>query len=225
MEPIRALQPPAPEPTPPEAEGDVSASEPGTLPPGMRKKRKVRTRPGGNARSVETVFRTAYRELLDQTRIADNKAGIMTSINGVVLSVIMAFGSSIVRSGWTLILPCALLLVTAVASAVFSVLAARPQIQKEAATLEDMRNDTANPLYFGTMAQLDRDDFAEALVDMLDDSKRSYLNMARNLHGIGAVLPRKFGLLWYAYTTFIVGLCSAVALYGLLIAAQIWTET
>ena len=44
----------------------------------------------GTARGVETLFRSAYRVQMELTSLADNKANMMTSINGIIISIIIA---------------------------------------------------------------------------------------------------------------------------------------
>ena len=51
-------------------------------------KRKAKG-PGTN-RGVETMFRSAYRVQMELTSLADNKANMMTSINGIIISIIIA---------------------------------------------------------------------------------------------------------------------------------------
>ena len=44
----------------------------------------------GSARGVETMFRNVYRVQMDLTSLADNKANMMISINGIIISIILA---------------------------------------------------------------------------------------------------------------------------------------
>ncbi len=44
----------------------------------------------GTNRGIETMFRSAYRVQMDLTGLADNKANMMISINGIIISIIIA---------------------------------------------------------------------------------------------------------------------------------------
>jgi len=44
----------------------------------------------GSTRGVETLFRSAYRVQMELTSLADNKANMMISINGIIISIIIA---------------------------------------------------------------------------------------------------------------------------------------
>src|SRR5919112_2437849 len=96
------------------------------------------------SRSNETFFRNGYRAQLELTQLADNKANIMITINGVMMSVVIV--SSGVLSGQQLWLlgPAFVLLLTCLASTVYAVLAARPQIDSgrhgAEVTGDDVRN-------------------------------------------------------------------------------------
>ena len=41
--------------------------------------------PGGSNRGIETMFRSAYRVQMELTSLADNKANMMISINGIII--------------------------------------------------------------------------------------------------------------------------------------------
>ena len=44
----------------------------------------------GTNRGIETMFRSAYRVQMELTALADNKANMMISINGIIISIIIA---------------------------------------------------------------------------------------------------------------------------------------
>ena len=189
-----------------------------------KKKRKDSRSSLGSNRSIETMFRTSYGELLGLTQMADAKASMMTSINGVVLSMLLAFSPSIIDSGPMLLIPCAGLLLTSLVSVVFSVLAATPRTSK-ANTNEPVDGGAAPPkgnlLYFGTMANMDREQFSVDLLRLLAAPEEVYLNMSRNLHGIGSGLTRKFRYVRYSYLFFIVGLCGSMGTFAVLVGQEV----
>ena len=135
---------PSPEPEPIQAEG---------------KKKKKKKDGFGSARGVETMFRTSYRTHQDLSKLADNKANIMISINGIILSILLAsIYDRIVANQW-LLLPTAVLSMGCVLSLVYAVLAARPRVTQGKATLEDVREDRANILFFGTFTNMSEEEY------------------------------------------------------------------
>lgn len=176
---------------------------------------------GRRRRTVEVVFRVAYREQLELTALADSKANIMIHINGLIMSIVLASSGFIRDTRPWLQLPSAVLAFTAMISLLLAVLAARPKLRKPPdISLEDVRSGRANPLFFGNFARLSEDDFVIAMNEMFDDSERVYLNMTRHIHGMGHVLLKKFRLLRISYTVFLVGLLVSCVMFLLTLVAS-----
>ena len=168
---------------------------------------------GSRKRGTETVFRTAYRTHLDLSSLADTKANIMISINGLILSIIIAgVGPRIDANPWILY-PVVVLLLVCLVSMVFAILSARPRINRHEVTLDDVRENKTNILFFGNYANLSEADYVEGMEELLQSGERIYHNMIRDLYGIGTVLMTKYRLLRYAYTVFMVGLVVSVLLF------------
>ncbi len=175
------------------------------------KKKDKRKKLGTRKRGVETMFRSAYRAHLDLTALADAKANIMISINGLILSIILAsIGPKIDSNTW-LVIPTIIMLVGCVAAIVYAVLAARPRVSpKTNITLEEVMRSKLNLLFFGNASQLSEDDFLEGLGWMMRDSELIYRSMMQDLYGMARVLSRKFALLRTSYTVFMIGIAVSV---------------
>ncbi|RME65154.1 MAG: hypothetical protein D6790_02255 [Caldilineae bacterium] len=167
----------------------------------------------GSKRGVDTIFRVAYRTQVDLTGIADSKANIMISINGIILSVILATIVPILSQQRWLVLPTVVLLVTSVATLVFAVLAALPRVTKRDLTLEDVLENQVNILFFGHFTNLSKEEFEEGMLDLLHDRRLVYGTMIRDLYNAGRVLRRKFFLLRISYLIFLFGIVTSIALY------------
>jgi class 3 adenylate cyclase len=172
---------------------------------------------GSLKRGVSDMFRTSYRNHIELSAIADNKSNIMISINGIIISIMIASVSSQISSNSWLLVPITILLLTCMISLIYSVLAARPRVSNENVTLDDVRSNRSNILFFGNFYTMKRDDYVAGLEELMSDSERLYNTMARDLHGLGVVLSKKFKLLRVAYNVFMVGLvvsvCSFLLVY------------
>ena len=190
------------------------AKKKGAKKKGAKKKTKSsKPEPLKGTRSTETLFRSSYQMLLALTGIADNKASIMMSLNGVIISVLVAFSAPI-RSDHSLVIPWFLLLVSCAISAVFSVMAAFPRVRSQPVRLEDIQSEKKNLLFFVTMEQLSEKDFVSEMLVLTGDPEKAYRTMAANLHGIGRVLMRKFGKLRISYIAILFGFLSSVMWIG-----------
>lgn len=186
------------------------------------KKKKKKARDDGDAaprlgssRGIETMFRSSYMTHVELSSLADNKAGILISINGLIISIIIASLAPRIDNpdeAWV-IWPAAALLVTCVVSIVYAILAARPRYRSSSISPADVQADRANILFFGNFVRLSEGAFVEGMTELMQDTDRLYRSMVRDLYGLGNVLARKYTLLRHAYTVFMVGLVASVLLF------------
>jgi hypothetical protein len=172
---------------------------------------------GSRKRGVSDMFRTSYRTHIELSAIADNKSNIMISINGIIISIILASISPKIDSNPWLLIPTTILLVTCMCSIVYAILAARPRVSNEEVTLDDVRSNRSNILFFGNFFNMKKEDYVTGMEELMADSERLYDTMARDLYGLGSVLSEKFKLLRMAYNIFMIGLilsvCSFILVY------------
>ena len=170
-------------------------------------------KPGSRKRGVSDMFRTSYRTHVELSAIADNKSNIMISINGIIISIILATISPKIDSNPWLLWPTVAILLTCLTSLVYSIRAARPRVSKEDYSLEDVRANRANILFFGNFYTMGRSEYVEGIEELMSDSERLYDTMARDLHGLGKVLAQKYELLKVAYDVFMYGAIISVVLF------------
>ena len=107
----------------------------------------------GSRRGVETLFRTSYRVNMDLTSLADSKANIMISINGLMVSILIASIAPKVDANPWLLAPTSVFLSAASSRSCSSVLSARPRVQSRHVSLDEIRRHQTNILFFGNFAQ------------------------------------------------------------------------
>jgi len=166
--------------------------------------------PAKRPRAVETMFRTAYRVQMDLTSLADNKANMMISINGIIISIIIAAVAPKLDSNPWLLVPAAVFLTGTLVSIVYAILAARPRVSSAPITLQDLAHSQGNILFFGDFANLARSDFLDGMRELIGDQESVYDEMILNIYGLGSVLQKKFRLLQIAYTAFMFALIFGV---------------
>ncbi len=169
----------------------------------------------GSVRGIETMFRTSYRTNMDLSSLADTKANIMISINGIIISIILASISPKIDANPWLILPTTVLLLSCLVSIVYAVLSARPRVHKHVITLDEVRNNTANILFFGNFVSLKEQEYIAGMKELLQHSDTLYEQMIKDIYSLGLVLIKKYELLRVSYTVFMFGLISGVLLFNL----------
>lgn len=205
------------EPWPPGvAAGNAAAAQAETLRKEVKKEKEKKLKKKdrlGSARGVETLFRTSYRTHVDMSALADTKANIMITINGLMASILLASISPKIDANPWLLLPTTVLLAACLGSLVFAVLAARPRVSSRAITLDEVRRDAANILFFGNFTHMPQDDYVQGMKELIRDGDRLYVNMLRDIYNLGGVLERKFRLLRVSYTIFMYGLIVGVGAF------------
>ena len=171
-------------------------------------------------RGIETLFRVTYQNHIALSQLADQKAGMLISINGLIISVIIAFLAP--RFGtwsWTLT-PGLILVGGSVTSLAFAVIAARPRVDRTPVTVDEVRNNEGNLLFFGHFLSMPLADFQTAIRALGKDRKLLHDSLSRQLYSMGQALVTKYRYLQLAYTSFLVGVGLAAALFaGMFIAS------
>jgi hypothetical protein len=206
--PYPDLEPPGvPVPDPPPG-GGTGATQPVTIEaPGEKKKKEKDL-----GRGVETMFRTSYRMHVDLASLADSKANILISINGLIISVILAAMAPRIRTELWLFAPTAVVLCTCLVAITCAILAARPRVTRpEPGARRPALGE--NLMFFGGFLALSADEYETAVRETIRQPELLYTGMTRDIYALGLVLDRKFRLLRLAYTVFMVGLAAGVLLY------------
>lgn len=173
----------------------------------------------GTARGIETMFRSAYRVQMELTSLADNKANMMISINGIIMSIILASVAPKLDANPWLLLPTLVLLIGNLVSMIYAIQAARPRVRHRPLSLQDLRNSDGNILFFANFANMREHEFVQGMEEMMAERALVYDTMIRNIYGLGCVLSRKFALLQVAYTSFMLALILGTAAF---IGVFIW---
>lgn len=169
---------------------------------------------GGSIRGVETMFKSSYTTQLALTTLADNKANMMISINGIILSIVIASSGTNITSNPYLLLPVGVLLISSLTAIFFAIQAARPNVYRAPElTKEDFLEGRANALFFGHFASLSSADYFKVVKKIMRSRKLTYQLLSQHTHGLGVGLVRKFKLLQWSYTVFITGLGLSISLF------------
>lgn len=166
-------------------------------------------------RAIQSFFRTNYRNHINLSAIADNKANIMISVNSILISVLITLLSyrNIGETNPSILLPVVLFLVSALCSLIFAVLAARPKITRlnSGTAIPDLKS--SNLVFFGNFVSLSLDDYEQAMDELFRDGAMLYGNMVRDMYFLGKVLDRKYRFLTVSYTVFMVGFIVSVLMF------------
>ena len=209
------------------------------------KTNKKKASSSASSKSVETMFRNAYRAQLDMISLAATKANIMISLNGVIVSILMVTGGFIYAQTPELLLPAILLLITSAISIYFALSAASPSpapahtrvfccfrdVLKRKASLKDFKDyvrvpekrfnkDNSNILIFEDFASLPKEKYIQYMSELINNPDKVYEKMSDQLYWLGSMADKKFTNLRYSYTVFRWGLILSILVFVGIKAAQ-----
>lgn len=172
-------------------------------------------------RTMQTFFRANYRNHINLSAIADNKANIMISVNSILISVLITFLSyrNISTSNPMILLPVVIFLVTGLASLTFAILSARPKVTNLNANNQELSEVRKNIVFFGNFVTLKLDQYEEAMDEMFRDGELLIGNMTRDLYFLGKVLDKKYRYLTVSYNIFMVGFVVTVGTFLVMLFA------
>lgn len=166
-------------------------------------------------REVATVFRIMASNQSNLSKMADDKAHIMISVNSIILSVIVGFLSKELKNNYNLIYPTIAIVTTGVLTIVFSILATRPNVTSGKFTREDIQNKKTNLLFFGNFFRMSLSDYDWAMQELLNDKQYLYSSMIKDNYFLGVVLAKKYKYLRISYNIFMYGLIISMIIFAI----------
>lgn len=168
-------------------------------------------------RGIQTLFRVTLKNHLTLSDIADTKANILLSVNAIIIS--LALSSLIPKldspNNAYLILPTSIFVLFSVISMVLAVVATRPNVTQGSFTKEDVKNKKVNLLFFGNFHQMKLSDYEWAIKELTKDKDYIYSSLTKDLYFLGLVLNRKYKILRWTYTIFMVGMVISVLAFAI----------
>ena len=168
-------------------------------------------------RSIQTLFRVTIKNHITLSDIADTKANILLSVNAIIIS--LAISNLIPKldnpSNDYLIYPTFIFIVFSVISMVLAVLATRPNVTSGAFTKDDVAKKKVNLLFFGNFHKMKLPDYEWAINELIKDKEYIYSSLTKDLYFLGLVLDRKYKLLRWTYTIFMIGMVVSVIAFAI----------
>ncbi|WP_445383997.1 Pycsar system effector family protein [Robiginitalea sp. IMCC44478] len=163
-------------------------------------------------RGIQTLYRVSMRNHLKLSDIADTKANILLSVNAIIISLVIA--NLIPKldnpSNDYLIYPTVVFLIFSIISMILSILATRPNVTSGEFTKEDVAKKRVNLLFFGNFHKMKLQDYEWAMQELIKDKQYVYDSLTKDLYFLGVVLNRKYKLLRWTYTFFMIGMILSV---------------
>lgn len=165
------------------------------------------------ADGTHTMFTVSGRNQLELISIADNKANVITAICVLLIFMVIALFSSGFAPGGTSILdrlefvvPLGILLVFSCVSAICAILALKPKIIRT-------KKNGRSALFFHNYYRKTIDEYKSDMKEVMTSDQKIYEHMLTDMYYNGLVLERKYALLGFSYTIFLLAIVLSVASY------------
>lgn len=167
-------------------------------------------------RGVQTLYRVTLRNHIKLSDIADTKANILLSVNAIIISLSLA---NLVPkldnpSNDYLIYPTFIFILFSIVSMIMSILATKPNVTSGEFTDEDVKTKKVNLLFFGNFHKMKLEKYQWAIKEVIKDQDYIYSSLTKDLYYLGVVLERKYRLLRWTYTVFMIGMILSVIVFG-----------
>ena len=186
----------------------------------MKAELKAKAKDSSPERAIQSFYRTALRNHIKLSDIADTKANILLSVNAIIISLVLANLISKLDANQYLIYPTAIFTLFSVVSMIMSIVATRPNITRGEFTKEDVENKEVNLTFFGNFHKMELSEYEWAITELLKDKDYVYSSMTKDLYFLGKVLDRKYRILRATYTVFMSGIIISVISFAYALKSQ-----
>ena len=176
----------------------------------MKAELKAKYKDASPERGIQTFYRTALRNHIKLSDIADTKANILLSVNAIIISLVLSNLLSKLDTNPFLIVPSAVFVLSSTVTMVLAVIATRPNVTRGEFTDEDVKNKDVNLTFFGNFHKMELSKYQWAINELLKDRDYVYSSLTKDLYFLGKVLDRKYRILRWTYTIFVVGIIISI---------------
>ena len=180
----------------------------------LKAKYKAQYKNESPERGIQTFYRTALRNHIKLSDIADTKANILLSVNAIIISLVLANLISKLDTNPYLVYPTAIFTLSSVISMILSIIATRPNVTSGEFTKEDVINKNVNLTFFGNFHKMKLEEFEWAISELLKDKDYVYNSLTKDLYFLGKVLERKYRILRITYSIFMTGIIISVIAFA-----------
>ncbi len=171
-----------------------------------KKKKKKKKGKDTPEKGIETLFRVNLRNHVNLSRIADDKANTLISVNAIIISIVLSTLFPKLDNNKYLMLPALSLITFSIITIIISIISTIPRTTHGVMTREDVLKKQGNLTFFGNFFRMNIKDFEWGVEELMKDKDYLYKTMSRDLYYLGVVLNKKYTFLRIGYITFVGGL-------------------
>ncbi len=171
-----------------------------------KKNKKPKLLTIGSSKSAQIQLKTALRNHIDLSSIADNKANIMLSVNAIVITVGIPLLIEKSYDNDHMILPTAVLAGASLISMIFATLSTRPAKMSGKTASEMISERKSNLFFFGNYFKMSFQQYEEGMRTVVGNNEILDNSITRDLFFLGKSLGNKYQYLRWCYNIFMFGI-------------------
>lgn len=164
-------------------------------------------------KSASMMFKTALRNHLDLSNLADNKSNMMISVNALIITVAIPLMSTYSQKAPFLLIPMITLVAGCLVSMIFATLATRPIKMTGYTSMQKIKAGESNLFFFGNFYSMNFKDYQKGMMHVIADEKDMDNTIMRDLFFLGRSLGKKYRQLRYCYNIFMIGVVATVIVF------------
>ena len=166
-----------------------------------------------SSKTAQMMFKTASRNHIDLSNLADNKANMMLSVNAGIITIAIPLGSTYIDSVPFLLVPLIVLLITCMASMIYATLATRPIQMHGYTDMDKIKSGNSNLFFFGNFYKMNFNEYQDGLQHVVADEENLEGSIMRDLYFLGKSLGKKYNQLRMCYNLFMIGIIITVIVF------------
>lgn len=166
-------------------------------------------------KSASMMFKTALRNHLDLSNLADNKSNMMISVNALIITVAIPLMSSYASKSSYLVVPMVTLVAGCLVSMIFATLATRPIKMTGYTAMSKIKAGESNLFFFGNFYSMNFEEYRKGMMYVIADEKDTDNTVMRDLFFLGRSLGKKYRQLRYCYNIFMIGVVATVIVFAI----------
>jgi len=163
-------------------------------------------------KDITNLIRTAMRNNIDLTNIADNKANTLLTLNALMVTFLLPLATAnidfVIES--RLAIPLAIMILTSLITIFMAVIVLKPGDFSIVRDQKIEQGQNYSPFFFGNIFKMRREEYWPYMKQALENPTDLREFMADDLFYTGKRLGQKMTIVRTAFNVFITGLASAV---------------
>lgn len=160
-------------------------------------------------RSAQTMLRTMLTNLVRLSELADQKAGLMISVNSIIISIFLSFIFTNENFNQKLLIPAILIVCISILTIIFSIFATKPKLD----FFRTANHQPEDILFFNSYAKMNLEEYRKEMSSLIENEEELQIKLINNIHAQGFVLKKKYRQIGIAYSIFLIGFPIAVAYF------------